>query len=131
MSAPAHRRRRHRRGHVLVEAMASGAILFWALGGLVAGLVAGSRLLGTAAADRAATDVVASQVERLRALPVSNAAWAAGTTAVAVAGHPTWTLTTTVADVVDNDAGPVPLTYKQAVVTVTYGASTYTQEAYK
>jgi len=135
MSALAHRRRRSagaRRGHVLVEAMASGAILFWALGGLAAGLLAGSKLIGTAAADRAATNAVAGQVERLRSLPVSHPAWAAGTTDAGVPGHPTWNLFTTVVDELDVDAGvPLPLTYKHAVITITYGTSTYSTEAYK
>jgi hypothetical protein len=117
---------------VLVEAMASGAILLWALGGLVAGLLAGSQLIGKAAKDRAATDVVAGQVERLRALPLGNPAWAAGVSDAGVPGHPSWTLLTVVVDEVDTDGGlPTPLTYKHAVVTVSYGASTYTQEAYK
>ncbi|HZN93844.1 MAG TPA: hypothetical protein VFB81_14130 [Myxococcales bacterium] len=135
MSAPAHRRRRSagaRRGHVLVEAMASAAILFWALSGLTAGLLAGSKLIGTAAADHAATDAVAGQVERMRSLPVSHPAWAAGITALGVPGHPTWSLVTTVVDEVDINAGlPPPLTYKHAVISITYGTSTHFAEVYK
>ena len=120
------------RGHVLVEAMVSAAILFWALSGIAAGLVAGTRLLGTAAVDRAATDVVAGEVERLRALPVNNAAWAAGASDAGVPGRPTWTLVTVVTDDVDTDGGfAAPLTYKHAVVTVTYRGATYSQEAFK
>jgi hypothetical protein len=120
------------RGHVLVEAMASAAILFWAMSGLVAGLVAGAKLLGTASADRVATDVVSGQVERLRALPVTDPAWAAGATDAGVPGRPSWTLITVVTDDVDVDAGvAIPLTYKHAVVTLTYGASAYSAEAFK
>ena len=124
--------RRISSGHILVEAMASGAILLWALAGVVAGLLGGARLLGTAAADRDATDAVTAQVERLRALPTSNAAWAPGATDAGVAGHPTWELQTTVIDVVDADTGlPVPLGYKRAVVTVIYRSKSYTQEGYR
>ena len=124
--------RRAASGHVLVEAMASGAILLWALAGLVAGLLAGARLLSTAAADRAATDVVTAQVERLRSLAPASTAWAAGSTDAGVPGHPGWDLRTTVVDVLDVDAGvPVPLGYKRAVVTVSYGAATFTQEVYR
>ena len=122
---------RRRRGHVLVEAMASAAILFWAMSGLVAGLVAGAKLLGTASADRAATDAVAGQVERLRALPTGNPAWTAGASDAGVSGHPSWTLVTVVSDDVDTDAGAATLAYKHAVVTVTYGASTYSEQAFK
>ncbi|HVE87321.1 MAG TPA: hypothetical protein VND93_30905 [Myxococcales bacterium] len=131
MTALARRRRRAAGGHVLVEALASAAILIWAMSGLAAGLIAGSRLMGTAQADRAATDAVTAQVERLRALPTTNAAWAAGTTNAPVAGHPTWVLTTVVVDQVDASAGPVPLNYKHATVSITYGASTHVQEAFK
>lgn len=122
-----------RRGHVLVEAMVSAAILFWALSGIAAGLVAGTRMLGTASVDRAATDVVSGELERLRALPVNNAAWTAGASDAGVAGHPTWTLVKVVTDDVDVDGGfAVPLTYKHAVVTLIYrGGSTYSEEAFK
>jgi hypothetical protein len=120
------------RGHVLVEAMISAAIVAWALAGIGAGLVAGTKLLGTASVDRAATDAVTSQVERLRALPVINAAWAAGASDAGVIGHPTWTLVTVVTDDVDADGGTaIPLTYKHATVTVFYGASTWSAEAFK
>ncbi|HYV44880.1 MAG TPA: hypothetical protein VFA20_08465 [Myxococcaceae bacterium] len=119
------------RGHVLVEAMASAAILFWAMSGLVAGLVAGSKLLGTASADRAATDLVSGEVERLRALPTSDPAWAVGAVDAGVVGHPSWTFIRVVTNDLDTDAGSVPLTYRHAVVVVTYGASTYSEEAFK
>ncbi len=121
-----------RRGHVLVEAMVSAAILVWALSGLAAGLVAGSKLLGTASVERAATDVVTAEVERLRALPAGNAAWAAGATDAGVPGHPTWLLVKVVTDDVDADAGlAAPLAYKHAVVTLTYGGTAYSEEAFK
>ena len=124
--------RRLSSGHILMEAMVSGAILLWALAGVVAALLAGARLLGTATMDRAATDAVTAQVERLRALPSSNAAWAAGITNGPVAGHPGWVLQTTVTDVVDVNTGlPVPLGYKRAEVTVTYGPKFYTEEVYR
>ncbi|HEY8206039.1 MAG TPA: hypothetical protein VIG99_01070 [Myxococcaceae bacterium] len=120
------------RGHVLVEAMISAAIVAWALAGIAAGLVAGTKLLGTASVDRAATDVVTAQVERLRALPINNAAWAAGASDAGVLGHPTWTLVTVVTDDVDLDGGTAaPLTYKHATVILTYGASTWSAEAFK
>jgi hypothetical protein len=119
-------------GHVLVEALVSGAILFWALTGIAAGLVAGAKALGTASADRAATDLVSAEVERLRALPVSNPAWAAGASDAGVVGHANWTLIRVVTDDVDADAGvATPLTYKHAVVTVTYGPRAYSEEAFK
>jgi hypothetical protein len=120
------------RGHVLVEAMASGAILFWAMSGLLAGLLAGAKLLSTASADRVATDVVSAEVERLRALPVSDPAWAAGAADAGIAGHPGWVLVRVVTNDVDTDAGVAgPLTYRHAVVTLTYGASAYSEEALK
>jgi len=123
--------KRARRGHVLVEALVSAAILFWAMSGLVAGLVAGAKLLGTASVDRAATDVVSGEVERLRALPITDPVWAAGASDAGVVGHPSWTLVRVVTNDVDVDAGVVPLTYRHAVVTVTYGASAYSEEAFK
>jgi hypothetical protein len=131
VSAP-RSRRRGARGHVLVEAMASSAILLWALAGLVAGLLAGAKLLGTASRDRVATEVVAGQVERLRAMPVNSSAWVAGTSDAGVAGHPTWDVVTVVVDELDADAGTAaPLSYKRAVVTISYGGSTYSEEIYK
>lgn len=125
--------KRARRGHVMVEALASAAILFWAMSGLVAGLVAGAKLLGTASADRVATDVVSGEVERLKALPITDPAWAAGVAdaGVGVGGHPSWVMVRVVTNDVDTDAGVVPLTYRHAVVTLTYGASAYSEEAFK
>lgn len=121
----------NRRGHILVEAMVSGAILLWALAGLTAGLLAGAKLLGTATRDHAATDVVVGEVERLRALPATSGAWVAGTTDASVPGHPSWELVTEVYDHWDTDAGTLVPRYKRAVVTVNYGASTYSEEIYK
>jgi Tfp pilus assembly protein PilV len=125
-------RARARRGHVLVEAMVSGAVFLWALGGVAAALIAGARLVGDAMADEDATELVVSEVERLRSLSAAHPAWAVGVTDAGVTGHPGWQVEWQVSDVTDVDAGPAgPLTYKRAVVTVTYRGRAYRAETFK
>lgn len=119
-------------GHVMVEAMISGAVFLWALAGVAAALIAGARLVGDAMADEDATELVVAEVERLRSLPVGHPAWTAGVTDAGVAGHLGWQVVWQVSDVTDLDAGVVgPLSYKRAVVTVTYRNRAYAAETFK
>jgi hypothetical protein len=119
-------------GHVLVEAMVSGAVFLWALGGLAAALIAGARLVGDAMADEDATELVAAEVERLRSLPVTHPAWSAGASDAGVAGHPGWEVIWQVSDVTDLDAGTAgPLSYKHAVITMRYRNRVYRAETFR
>jgi type II secretory pathway pseudopilin PulG len=123
--------KRARRGYVLVEALAAGAVLGLAIAGLLSGLSQAGGHVGRAQADREASHRAQAEVERLRGLPLTDAAWTVGPAVACPATTPPlptgWSCTVGVTAV--NDAAvsipgtpaiSYPLTYRRARVTLSY-----------
>jgi len=107
------------RGHLLLEALAAGALVLLAITAVASGVVQAARDGAIAREDQAAWRLAANELERLRALPLGAPAWAAGVTGpVAPPGHPDWSLTVTVSDVADPSLAGV--SHKRAQVNVTW-----------
>jgi hypothetical protein len=122
-------KRARRQGYVLVEAMAAGAVLGLAVTGLLAGLSYAGGHVGRAQADRVAAHRAQAELERLRNLPTTHAAWAL-TAPVACpppALEPGWTCLIDITQVADGAVSlpapaslSYPLTYRRARVTLGY-----------
>lgn len=115
------RARRRQAGHLLVEALAGGALLLVALTALVSGDVASRRLLTQSIEllelERAATE----RLEYLRAQPSEAPAWQEPSSGP-VPGHPDWTWTIIPAPVEDSNVGGALTSFRYLRATVTLEA---------
>lgn len=127
--------RRARRGYVLVEALAAGAVLALAVAGLLTGLSQAGGHVGRAQADRYAAHRAQQELERLRTLPGSAPEWLVGTppTPTPCPDPPLpegWTCTVLVTQVADSDVGfPASITYRRARVTLGYRGREWSLDA--
>lgn len=112
------RSRRRQAGHLLVEALAGGALLLLALTALVSGDVASRRLLTQSIEslelERAATE----RLEYLRAQPTNAPAWREPSRGP-VPGHPEWTWTITPALVEDGNVRGALTSFRYLRATLT------------
>ena len=118
------------RGHLLVEALLALAVLLLTIGGVVTAISASSRDVGIATDEQQALSVAENELERLREARLTSNAWDAGTYTSVPAGHPSWSLTTTISDATDP---AIPgAQFKRARVRVDYRTSrTVMMEAVK
>ena len=122
------RRRSRQRGHVLAEVMVSGAVLLWAIAGVMAGVQNGKLAASQATRAQDASALLLEKGDALRQMPLASLA-ALVTAAVptvenGAGGHAEWTRTTTYATSADTyNVGTA--TFYVATVQVAYpGAPT-------
>jgi len=117
-----------RRGHLMMEAMVGGTVVLMAVGGISSALLAGSAQVSRATRDQQAQQEALERLEWLRIQPVTAPIWQVAMPAAsgAVPNHPTWTWQIVITPIVDAQVGgPVtlPLNYRKATVTITYGTA--------
>jgi hypothetical protein len=78
-----------RRGHVLVEALAGGAVIALVLAGLASSEINARRLLDRSIDDVEMARAASERLEFLRAEPSTSASWTVASNG-AVTGHPGW-----------------------------------------
>lgn len=119
-------RRRMTRGHLLLEAVAGGVVLLLAIAAISTALSASSTSMSRANINQQAEQEALAKIEALRAAPLTSTAWAVGTTSGNLTGaHANWTWQiqiTPISDALDAGINPPTLTYRKAVVTITYGS---------
>lgn len=133
------RRPRSDRGHLLVDALVAAAVLLIGLASVLGAAASHQHDLAAAGADQHAWQLLHERYELQRAAPLTSADWAVTAVAgprtgtYAVAGEPDWTWTVAVSQVTDaNLSGPYqPLSYRLAVVSLTYRGRTISLEATK
>jgi hypothetical protein len=111
------------RGHVLAEVMVSGAVLLWAIAGVMAGIQNGKLAASQAARAQDASAMLLEKGDALRQMPLASLAAlvtaAVPTVESGVDGHAQWTRTTTYASSSDSyNVGAV--TFYVATVQVSY-----------
>ncbi len=124
------RSRRARAGHLLVEALAGGAILSLALASLASGEIASRQQLLRGIEELEMERAAAERLETLYAQPSDAPAWLAPSSGP-VPGHPdwTWTLTPTLIEDGNLRGATTLLRYRRATVTITASESrTLTRE---
>jgi Tfp pilus assembly protein PilV len=116
-----------------MEAMVSGAVLLIALASVLGAIAAAQRSLGVAEADQHAWQLLRERYELQRAARLTDSDWAVGTR---TGTHPLpteqtpWTWSVVVSQVSDAAVSGVgPLSYRQAVVSLTYRGRTISLEA--
>lgn len=114
--------RRATRGHLLLEALAGGAIVLLVLAGLASSEIATRRVLDRGIDDVELARAATERLEFLRAQPLTSTAWTAPT-AGAVPGRPGWTWSITPEAFVDTGVSGLAAapSLRRARVTITAG----------
>lgn len=111
--------RRGTRGHLLLEALAGGAIVLLVLAGLASSEMASRRVLDRGIDDVELARAATERLEFLRAQPPTSPAWTAPS-AGGVAGRPGWTWSIAPDAFVDTAAGLTAApSLRRARVTIT------------
>lgn len=112
------RLRRRWAGHLLVEALAGGALLSLTLAALVSGEVASRRRLNQAIEELELERAATERLEYLRSLPPGAPAWMAPSSGP-VLGHPEWVWSITPVPVEDGNVRGALTSFRYLRATVT------------
>jgi hypothetical protein len=112
------RSKRGRAGHLLVEALAGGALLSLTLAALMSGEVASRRRLSQSIEDLELERAATERLEYLRSLPLGAPAWRAPSSGP-VLGHPEWVWTITPEPVEDGNVRGALTSFRYLRATVT------------